>query len=113
MANTVAHLSVAERSALAEIERRVSALLPVRRYVLFGSKARGDSAPDSDVDLLIVTERKADWRQSSAISREVFLVNLQYDTLFSTVTVSAEEWEGELYRVLPLHKAVDREGVPV
>ena len=35
---------------------------------LFGSKARGDAGPESDVDLLIVTERD-DWQLKEQIGR--------------------------------------------
>ena len=49
--------SSAERSRLAEIEAMVRCI--VRRFaphqvILFGSHARGDARPDSDVDLLVV-----------------------------------------------------------
>ena len=38
------------------IERLVAVLNPLRIY-LFGSRARGDSGPNSDYDLLLVVER--------------------------------------------------------
>jgi len=37
----------------------------VERTVLFGSVARGDSSPESDVDLLVV------WRGSMSVARNV------------------------------------------
>jgi len=47
-------LSVEHASELVVIiERLVEALQPERIYV-FGSHARGDAAPDSDVDLMVV-----------------------------------------------------------
>jgi predicted nucleotidyltransferase len=41
-------------ATLADILRRVVAVAPPDRIVLFGSAARGDMGPDSDVDLLVV-----------------------------------------------------------
>ena len=33
---------------------------PIERAVLFGSKARGDDDPDSDIDLLLITAEELD-----------------------------------------------------
>lgn len=46
------------------IKRIVSSYHP-RRVVLFGSQARGDAKPDSDVDLLVVFDRVPDRRERS------------------------------------------------
>lgn len=49
------YLSRKERIALKAYQDYLLEKLPdqIERIVLFGSKARGDSAPDSDVDLLV------------------------------------------------------------
>jgi predicted nucleotidyltransferase len=41
-------------AVLAEAVRRIVAAVQPRRIVLFGSAARGDLGPDSDIDLLVV-----------------------------------------------------------
>ncbi len=48
-----------EASAVKEFEERILAELPnqVKGIILFGSKARGDAHPDSDIDLLVVVDR--------------------------------------------------------
>jgi predicted nucleotidyltransferase len=48
-------LSVAD-SNLVEIVKRLSAAIDPDRLVLFGSRARGDSRPDSDFDLLVIKD---------------------------------------------------------
>jgi predicted nucleotidyltransferase len=40
-----------------EAARRIAAAAPGARVILFGSHARGDAGPDSDVDLLVVEPR--------------------------------------------------------
>lgn len=34
---------------------RIEARLPLEKVILFGSRARGDARPDSDVDLILVS----------------------------------------------------------
>jgi predicted nucleotidyltransferase len=43
-----------------EAARRIVAAAPGARVILFGSHARGEAGPDSDVDLLVVEPRVDD-----------------------------------------------------
>ena len=51
-------LSALERAALAEYQSHLLEKFSkrIRRIALFGSKARGDAGPDSDVDVLVVLD---------------------------------------------------------
>ncbi|MDD5674922.1 MAG: nucleotidyltransferase domain-containing protein [Chitinivibrionales bacterium] len=113
MVEDVRYLSDNETTALKEIKRRVGVLLPIRQYILFGSKARGNAAPDSDIDLLIITGRELKHRERHVISDVLFEVNLEYDTSFSFISVDEEQWNSKLYSFLPIHVNVQREGIPV
>jgi len=46
----------ADETVLAEVVRRLVEAVDPDRILLFGSRARGDSRPDSDLDLLIVKD---------------------------------------------------------
>ena len=52
---TVNTLSTQEQAALADLQQRVRDALPglSMRWTLFGSRARGDAEPDSDMDVLL------------------------------------------------------------
>jgi uncharacterized protein len=45
---------VIERAVIDEVGRRLSRAAPDARVILFGSHARGDAGPMSDLDLLVV-----------------------------------------------------------
>jgi predicted nucleotidyltransferase len=107
------YLNDNEKTALVEIKRRVSALFDVRKYILFGSKARGDAMPDSDIDILIITGKELEHSERHRISNEIFEVNLKFDTMFSFITIDVNAWDSKLYSFYPLHVNVVREGVPV
>jgi hypothetical protein len=44
------------KNMLDEITRRIREVSDPEQIILFGSRARGDSRPDSDVDLLIIKD---------------------------------------------------------
>lgn len=54
------HLQPAERQAVARFCEELERALPgrVQRLILYGSKARGDAHPESDVDLLVVVDSR-------------------------------------------------------
>jgi len=61
-----------------EISRQIRVLaghiareMSPRRIILFGSHARGQAGPDSDVDLLVVTDRPAGCDASLKLRRKI------------------------------------------
>lgn len=51
-------LNKTEEAMLDEIVRRLVETLKPERIYLFGSRARGDTHPDSDYDLLVVVKER-------------------------------------------------------
>ncbi len=89
-------------------ERLGDRLVAVR---LFGSKARGDSDPESDIDLFILVtetltrEEKEDF---SEISYDLDLANV---TVTMTVFETVERWNDPVTHVTLFYKNVEREGL--
>ncbi len=110
---TEIQLAANDRAAIeraAEILRRQ---FPIDRLILFGSKARGDDQPDSDIDLLVLTREELDWRRRSAVVQALFSLQMELGVMLSPVVIEAEEWEHGVSQALPLRKEVDRDGVLV
>ena len=78
--------------------------------VLFGSKARGDDTPDSDIDLLVVLNAN-DWQLRDTIRTLGARISLEYEVLLSVRAVSLDKW-AELARYqFPLYRAIQAEGI--
>jgi predicted nucleotidyltransferase len=61
-----------KRKILADVVRRVVGAAQPNRIILFGSAARGDMGPNSDLDLLVIKGGKYDrWRLTLAIRRQL------------------------------------------
>jgi predicted nucleotidyltransferase len=77
-------------SILRDIIRRVVEAAQPDKIVLFGSAARGEMGPDSDVELLVIKGGKFDrWRISTAIYRHLSGADAPVDV----VVVTPEEVE--------------------
>jgi len=81
------------------------------RVVLFGSQARNEAEPDSDIDVMVVLRGPVnpheEIRRLSALRADLCL---KYDVVVSCVYVSEVEYRQD---ETPLMLNVRREGVPV
>jgi len=109
------HLTSNERSALlalvSHLRRRYGDDL--LRVVLFGSKARGDSNKESDIDVLTVVRiPEGDYwlhrRQISAIASEL---DLEYDVVLSTLLMDEPEFAEMRRADLLLNRSIQQDGI--
>ncbi len=72
-------------TAIAEIVRRIVEVVQPLRIVLFGSAARGDMNPSSDVDLLVVMPDGAHRRKTAQqLYRRIRGVGVSFDLVVAT-----------------------------
>ena len=87
-----------QSSVLTELRRELARILgdSFEAAYLFGSRARGEQRPDSDVDVLVVVRGVFDYgdmiRRTSALASGL---SLKYNTVISRAFVSKERFEQE------------------
>jgi predicted nucleotidyltransferase len=108
-----AKLSPKERESILEAVRALKSDLPVTRVILFGSKARGEDQPDSDIDLLVLTSCPVSSKLRATISDRFADINLQNDVLLTSVVVSEQDWSSGLIRYMLIHDEVEKDGCEI
>lgn len=98
---------------LAELRKGLERLYGERlvKVILFGSRARGDADPDSDIDVLVVLKGNVSpWPEIERTGDLAADILLEQGELVAFVFMSEEEF---LKDRTPLLLNVRREGVPV
>jgi predicted nucleotidyltransferase len=85
-------LSAKDRAAVEAAAKVPRERFPVEEVVLYGSKARGDDRPDSDIDLLVLMDREMSWQEQQVVRDALYDVMLEHDVLFQTIIESKSEW---------------------
>ena len=95
---------------LAEIKRRVMAVDPTAQVVLYGSYARGDQGPESDIDLLILLDKESvSYEDDKHISYPLFDLEIETGHMISPRVLSKKEWLNRPFAT-PYFENVQREG---
>ena len=113
-ARSIIALPEKERKAVREFVRTVRRMYDnkVQRAALFGSKVRGDSSRDSDIDiLLIVTDDN--WKFRKAVSGISSDIALKYDVLLDIRMISLNRWKYMAEIQSGLYQNISRDSVPI
>jgi predicted nucleotidyltransferase len=102
------------RGLLQEFRKRIpEAVRPhVRQLTLFGSVARGEDQPESDVDVLVLLDEKSQEREE-ALREAAYqaMWTCDFQRLLSLKILSLTEYEDRLAKGYSFYQNVEREGV--
>jgi predicted nucleotidyltransferase len=99
------------RALLRKVEAEVHSVVPDAEIILYGSQARGHSDLTSDWDFLILVDGPLDGILIKSLKDRLYDLELETDTVLSSIIRSREEWDSPRYSVLPFKRVVDEEGV--
>lgn len=96
---------------LSAIKIAVKEVDPSADVILFGSQARGDNRPDSDWDVLVVTNESINKTYESALLRRLVSLQVALGIDVNYVIRSKTDWMTPT--AIPLYNAIKREGLPL
>jgi predicted nucleotidyltransferase len=100
--------NLVERFKRLTIERGI----PLYKTIVFGSRARGERDPESDLDILVLVE-SLDFAIRRTISRCAWEVGFEAGIIIQTVVMTRDQAEKGPEQSSLLMLAVREEGVPV
>lgn len=84
----------------------------IERY-LYGSAARNEYHPESDIDILVLFPGEVDTVLEEEVFDLAYEVELECDVVFGVIVHSKEFWASEKAAVMPFHQRVREEGVRI
>jgi predicted nucleotidyltransferase len=105
-------LTASENKWLKAYRKAISRFGVVRRMVIYGSKARGDDNPDSDLDILLIIKDKAA-RQKRELRYIGYDLAATGELVPSILVYTQKEWDQRRRSGSPFREAVERDKVRV
>jgi len=105
-----------DRTIVLELKRRLSADLQQRviKFILYGSRARGIDAEDSDLDLVALVDEKTP-EIESALDDLAYDVMWDYDfkPVISLKVFSEAHFRNSTEKGMSFYRHIEKEGIPI
>ncbi len=101
-----------DRSVALEFKNRLAGLVQLVDFCVFGSRARGDAAEDSDMDVFVEVEN-LDRDLKERVHDTAWEVGFENFMVISPLIFTRDELENSPLRSSPIVKAITEEGLRI
>jgi len=106
-------MNVIEKEILDSFKSLLLKRVSLYKLILFGSRARGDAGPFSDMDVLVVINGPSSEQDFDYVSDCAWEAGFEQGIVIVPVVFTKDEWENSPERYSLLAKAVETDGVPI
>lgn len=101
---------ILDNPVIQAIREELRKVAPGAKAILFGSRARGDSRPDSDWDILILVDKPAlDEQDFDTISYPLYELGWRLNQMISPKLYTLNDWMKRSFT--PFFKNIQKEGI--
>ena len=104
-------ISAEERELLIKIKEVIREFQPTATILLYGSVARGTQDPESDYDILVLTDEPLAFTQEDEIDDAIYGLQLAAGVVISTIFYAKAQWDLPLLRGMPFRHEVEKDAV--
>ncbi|MDO8684644.1 MAG: nucleotidyltransferase domain-containing protein [Armatimonadota bacterium] len=109
--NRVRILSESDKQLLRDLKEIILRYVPNATVILYGSAARGEREPESDIDILVILDEPISSQERDDMRSDIYYLQLDRDVVLSVMVYSKDEWYSPIHLVSPYHKNVEKDGV--
>ena len=106
-------MNTTEKAVLDKFKALLLERVRLYKLILFGSRARGDAGPYSDMDVVVILDDASGEKDFDYVSDSAWEAGFENGIVIVPVTFTREEWENSPERYSLLAQAVETEGVPL
>jgi len=100
-----------EKIVLEKFKSLLQKKLLIHKIFLFGSRARGDAEPYSDIDVLVVIDKLSGEQDTDYVSDCAWEAGFEHGIVIVPIVFSRDEWENSPERYSLLAQAIEKEGI--
>ncbi len=104
---------ISKAELLKRVKATIKAISPDAEIILYGSRARGTARADSDWDFLILLPDTVNKTLEMRIKDALYDIELETGMVLSSIVRSKKEWFSSRYRVVPLRKEIEKDGIAI
>jgi len=109
--NECSTITEKEKNLLSRCRDAIQKISPEAKVILYGSRARGNAEPESDYDLLVLVDNPVNLEEEHIFRKQLFPIEIETGCVLTVNVYSYRDWNSQLYRAMPFHKNVEREGL--